>query len=209
MLGINVYALTYRGCDYASVSRMKSLVTNINVAYDYRIIDNKAYFSVTLTNIFPEVYFVDSSTGNKYTYNNTNNGEITIYNYTINSGSYKFYSNLSECYGTSLGTKYYKFPSYNIYYNSESCKDIPNFSLCQKWISVNYSNYEFENLVKKYKEDLDVTDEEEDIPIIYEKSILDDIVNIYINNYYYFLIAIIVLCAVVMIITRRKDRFKL
>ena len=34
---INSSALTYGGCDYSTVSRMKSIVKNINISYDYTI----------------------------------------------------------------------------------------------------------------------------------------------------------------------------
>ena len=205
----NIYALTYNGCDYSDISRIKSLVTNINISYDYKIIDNRAYFDVTITNMFPDAYFVDSSNSKTYTYNDTNDGEITIYNYQVSSGSYKFYSALDTCYGTSLGTKYYKFPTYNIYYNSSICSDVPNFSLCQKWANVNYSSNEFERLVNEYKEKLNKIDEEEKEIIDYEKTFLDRLVEIYVGNYYYFLAAIILVCLIIMIVTRRKNRFKL
>ena len=204
-----VSALTYNGCDYSTISRMKSLVTNVNITYDYRIINNKAYFDVTLTNVFPGSYFTDLNTGITYTYENTNNGEITIKNYEGNSGTYKFYSSLSECPATFLGNKYYKFPTYNIYYNSEECKDIPNFSLCQKWVSVNYSSTTFKEKVGEYKESLNDINEADEQEIVYDKTFLDRIVELYINNYYYFLVAIIFICCVIMIINRRKNRFKL
>ena len=204
-----VEALTYGGCEYKTISRMRSLISNINISYDYKIVNNKAYFDVTITNLFPDVYFVDSYDRKKYTYSDANNGEMVIKNYPINSGSYKFYSNLSDCYGVSLATKYYKFPSYNIYYDSDTCKEIPNFSLCQKWVSVNYSSSEFAKLVEDYKDGLKEDIKEEEKKIQYEKTSLDELVNFYINNYYYFLTAIIVVCLAIMIITRRKNRFKL
>ena len=52
-----ISALTYGGCDYSDVARMKSIVTNINLSYDYKIIDNEAYFDVTLSNLTKDIYF--------------------------------------------------------------------------------------------------------------------------------------------------------
>ena len=38
----DIQALTYGGCEYSVVSRLKSLVSNVNVSYDYYIKDNSA-----------------------------------------------------------------------------------------------------------------------------------------------------------------------
>ena len=204
----NVSAVNYGGCDYSAISRMKSIVKNINVSYDYHIVDGVAYFDVTLTNITPDLYFVDSLGEKYYTYSSTEEGEIIITNYT-SSGNYRFYSNVDECYGISLGTKYYTLPTYNKYYESDTCKEIPNFSLCQKWASVNYSEEKFESLALSYKNTIK---EEEEIPDdVVKKSngAFDKIAELYINYYYYFLGGIIIACSTIIIIKRRNDKFKL
>lgn len=202
----SVKSLTYGGCDYSTVSKFKSLVSNINIYYDYHISGNQAYFDITLTNITPNMYFLDMEKNITYTYNDTNNGEITIKGYSNQSGSYKFY--LQECNNVLLGTKYYKFPTYNIYYNDPLCSDIPNYSLCRKWVDINYSYDEFERRVEEYKSRV----EEEDLKptnIEYHKSILEIIADIYVNYYYYFFIAIILVCGSIIFINRRKNKFKL
>lgn len=203
---INTFALTYGGCDYSTVSRMRSIVNNINVSYDYTIKNNMAYFHVTINNMTDDIYFYDISTRRSYYYADTNNGELTIYNYT-NSGSYKFYSNNKSCKGITLGTKYYNFPTYNYYYNDPLCLDIPNYSLCQKWIKVNYNIYEFEQMVNEYKNSKEEIKEE--VVIEYKKTFFDKIVDLYIKYYYYFLGGIIVMLTPVIIISDRKNRFKL
>ena len=204
----NVRALTYGGCDYSSVSRMKSLVNNINISYDYRIIDNVAYFDVTLNNITPEMYFWDTLTNETYTYADTQNGEITIHNYTGTSGNYKFYSAMSDCYGTALGTKYYSFPNYNIYYTNALCSDIPNYSLCQKWVKINYSYDKFEKIIFAYKDSLNSQEPIEE-QVEYKDNILNKIVEFYVSYYYYFLVAVILICGIIILIKRKKDKFKL
>lgn len=204
----NVDALTYGGCDYSIVSKLKSLVSNINISYDYHVVNNQVYFDVTLTNITPNMYFLDTTTDITYTYNNTNNGEITLRNYSNQSGSYKFYSQGNGCDGILLGTKYYKFPTYNIYYNDPLCSDIPNYGLCQKWVSVNYSYDKFERTIKEYKASLEITPPKEE-EVEYNKSIVDIIVELYIKYYYFFLIAIILVCGSIIFIKQRKDKFKL
>lgn len=204
---INSSALTYGGCDYSTVARMKSIVSNINISYDYTIINNEAYFNVTINNLTGDIYFYDTETGKNYYYTDTNNGEITIYNYKT-SGSYKFYSNNNFCRDISLGSKYYNFPEYNVYYTDSLCSDIPNYSLCQKWASINYSRDEFEQKVSEYKNSKEQI-EEEKINVEYEKTILDIIVELYIKYYYYFLGGLILICSIIIIINYRKNRFKL
>lgn len=203
----DIKALTYGGCDYSTISKLESFVNNINISYDYYFVDNIPYFNVTLNNITQDMYFWDTLTDKTYTYSDTNGGEITITGYTGKSGRYKFYSNLVECYGISIGTKYYKFPSYNRYYNNPLCSDIPNYSLCQKWVAVNYSYQEFESLITEYKNKSNEKD-----PIInlnHNKTIFDVIVDFYVNYYYYILISIIVICSSIIIVKRRNNKFDL
>lgn len=203
---INCSALTYGGCDYSTVSRMKSIVSNINISYDYSIINGESYFNVTLNNLTRDIYFYDSFNRREYYYTDTNNGEITIYGYK-DSVKYKFYSSNGACYGTYLGVKYANFPKYNIYYEDPLCSDIPNYSLCQKWANVNYSRTEFEKMVFEYKNKQEV--EEEKIVIQYEKTFFDKIIELYINYYYYFLGGIIIVLLPIIIIYNKKNRFKL
>lgn len=208
LLGFSVSALTYGGCDYSTVARMKAIVTNVNLSYDYRVIDNVAYFDVTLNNLTEDIYFYDTITEKKYYYGDTNNGEITISNYKVSSGSYKFYSSKNECFGVSLGTKYYNFPVYNQYYTDPLCKDIPNYSLCQKWGYVNYSRDEFEKKVLEYKNSTSI-EEDKDINIEYKKTFLEKIIDMYINYYYILLGILIFVCSAIIIINNKKNQFKL
>lgn len=207
MLPINIYGLSYGGCEYSVISKLKSLVTNINLSYDYRIENNTAYFDVTLTNMTPDMYFYDMTNRKYYYYSDTNNGEIIIKNYNNKSGTYKFYSAKNECYGLSLGSKYYKLPSYNKYYNDELCANNSNYSLCQKWSEINYSREEFLKLINDYKNNKE--EEEFEGNITYDKEFFDYLAEFYINYYYYLLIAIIVICGGIIIYNKRNNKFKL
>ena len=202
----NIFALKYGGCDVSEISRLKSLESNINLYYDYYMGDYEPVFSVTITNIPPNVYFRDSNTNKYYYYSNTNNGEITINGYNGQPGSYKFYSSLENCSDILLGTKYYNFPSYNRYYNNYLCEGLDDFSLCQKWADVKYDSEQFQKMVNEYKNNK--TDEEE-IIIEYKPSLLSIISDFYAKYYYYFLPIIIVIGIIVIIIDRKKNKFKL
>lgn len=210
LLPINVLGLKYGGCDYSVVSRMQSIVTNINISYDYHITNDVVYFDVTLNNLTPDVYFYDTISKKEYYYKDTNNGEIIIRNYTNygSSGVYKFYSNINDCYKISVGTRYYKIPNYNPYYNDELCKGIENYSLCNKWTSVNYSYDEFKSKIEKYKTK-EKPEENKIDEVKYEKGIIDYIVSFYIKYYYIILIFIIIVFSAIIFIKRKKDKFKL
>lgn len=209
----NIGALNYRGCDSSKISRLKSLISNINISYEYKLINGTPSFDVTINNIPSDVYFVDSKdiyygeVQKKYYFSDTKNGELTIYNYYGKGGSYKFYSNIQGCKEVLLGKKYYKFPVYNPYYGDSLCEGISNYSLCQKWVNVSYSHQEFEEKINEYKKSKEIKQENQNIT--YEKTIIDYIVDLYVKYYYLFLIGIIVVFIPVIIVKKRKDKIKL
>lgn len=205
---INASALTYGGCEYSVVSRMKSIVKNVNISYDYKIINNEAYFDVTINNLTDDIYLYDVKNDKKYYYKDTFNGELVINNYKVNSGSYRFYSNKKECYGISLGVKYYNFPHYNKYYTHFLCEDITDYSLCKKWAKINYSEVEFEEYILNYKNKKEES-EEETVEVVYEKTFFDKLIQIYIDYYYYFLGGLIIIFTPIIIIYNKKNRFNL
>ena len=203
----NCKALSYGGCSYSEISKLKSFVSNINISYDYYIFNNKAYFNLTLNNITPGIYFIDSYTGKTYNYNYTNDGEITIYDYDNFKGNFNFYSSLEQCYGVKLGIKYYKFPQYNIYYEDPLCLENRSFSLCQKWQKVTYSYSEFKNKIEEHNKVVENEQIAEEQYVEYQKTILDRFVEFYTKYYYILLGGIIVVCVIIMVISSRKNRF--
>lgn len=205
---INSYSLTYKGCEYSEVARMQSIVSNINLSYDYKIIDNQAFFDITITNITDDIYIYDTFNDRYYYYKDTVEGELTVYNYKITSGSYKFFSNNQNCYGMSLGTKYYTLPLYNKYYGDPLCEEVPNHSLCQKWKDVNYSYEEFEKIISEYKNSKPIENEDK-VEIVSQNSFIDSLINVYIKYYYFFLVLVIVVCSVIIAINNKKNKFKL
>lgn len=202
-----VKSLSYGGCEYSQISRLKSLVSNINITHDYYIQNNQAYFNITLTNLVPEVYFIDSNSKIKYTYANTQNGQITIYGQTNTQVSYRFYSNLNMCPGIKLSTKYYKLPTYNIYYNNDLCKGIETYNLCKKWTKNNYSYDEFKELIIDYKNKKAEQESKKEVEVVYEKTFLNYFIEFYVKYYYFLLIGIIVICFIAMYLNKKKNGF--
>lgn len=206
LININIKALTYGGCEYSTISRLKGLVSNINFTYDYYIEDNNAYFNLTIVNLVPDLYFIDSYTGKKYSYYDSNNGELVIPGIGINQGTLKFYSAREECYGVSLNSKYYKFPTYNKYFTDPLCIGNPSYSVCKKWAKINYSYSEFKQVIEKQEEK---QEEKNEIIIEYEKTLLDKIVEFYLKNYYLILPLIILISSVLMMTNKKKNSFKI
>lgn len=202
----NALALKYGGCEYSDVSKMKQLVTNVNVTYTYKIVNNIAYYDVTLTNLTKDMYVVDSTTKQKYY--SFPNGELTIRNHVAGSVTFKLYSNKSECRNILLGSKYASLPFYNIYYSNDICKDLDSFLYCKKWGTRTYTYAEVKKAVDDYyeqmKRDERVTPEPVRIKTFWEK-----LLDFYIKYYIIILLSIIALCIIGIQIRKRKNRFKL
>lgn len=205
---IRVDALSYKGCDYKTVSNLKKLVNNINISYDYNLQNEVAYFDITITNIPANTYFIDSYSDKMYTSENINNGEIIITGYNNNSGRYDFYSADGNCYGVNLGMKYYKFPIYNIYWNDDICNEFSNSKICQKWVEERYGYNKIVETIDEYKKSL-AEKKENNKQMASKPTFIDKIVGIYIRYYYIFLPIIIFACMIYIFINNKKNKFKL
>lgn len=203
-----IKAITYGGCEYSQISKLKSYVSNINLSYNYYIIDNQAYFDIVLSNIVPGIYFIDSETGITYSYESSDEGEIVIKD-KINgrNGSFKFYSELFDCYGLKLGDKYYKLPTYNIYHTDPLCVENPSSKFCKKWREITFSYDELKKALEQKesekKEDEEIINE----PVPYETTFWDSFIRFYTEYYYIILILIILVCISIMLIDKKKNRF--
>lgn len=202
----SVSALTYGGCDTSVIARMKQVVANINISYDYKIINDKVYYDVTISNLTNDIYVRDNY-GNREYYN-YNNGELVIPNIDNNSLSLRFNSNINDCRGLLLGTRYDQFPIFNKYYDDEVCKNMEDFLYCNKWTPKEYSYEEVQTAVKKYNEGLN-NNPEEPTKEIYKKTLFDKIIDFYVKYYIVFLVGIIGICIVIILIHRKKNQFKI
>ena len=206
-----VLAKSKTKCDYTLVSNLKKLVSNINITYTYHLSDDMANFDITLTNIPNDVYFIDNSNKQKYYYSDTNNGVITISNYASGKVSYAFYSNNNDCLNEKLMVKNVNLPYYNKLYNSEECMNIPDYSLCQKWITNNYNYYDYLDKINKYNSQL--TSDKIDDNIDYEIKWFDRFIK-FCLSYYYIVMPMIILVIVgiiyiVKLIKFKKNRFEI
>lgn len=201
----NVRALSYAGCDFSDVARMKQIVSNINVSYNYRIVNDEAYFDVIINNLTNDIYVTDNYY--KGEFHNFINGELVLYNVKANSIYLKFNSNRLECRGLLLGNKYEQFPIFNKYYDDEVCSGIKGLSYCNKWVNKEYTFEEVKSAVEKHNSITPKT--EEPTQVIYKKTLLDKVIAFYLKYYYIVLAAVIVFCVTIIIINKRKNQFKI
>ncbi len=136
-------------CDWAEISAEKNLARNISWSYEYYLKNNQMYFDITVSNVYGNLYIIDTSTGKKY-----EKTEFTIKGIKDNSKiSFDIYSKKCE---VSVGSKDISLPTYNKYHGTEYCKGISEFSACKKWQTL--SSTITEEVLKKqtseYREEL-------------------------------------------------------
>ena len=156
-------------CEKEEMTRLKELARKIEFDYDYKLVNDKAVFSINAINLNEDLEvlivedywslnykeFKDDGT-KKGTLNNFNPGEkvvITIKGYVDN-----------WCSGKTVLTKTVKLPYYNYFYDSEKCRGNEDFKYCKQLIDSNITKESFENefaLYLKNKENKPKEEEKE------------------------------------------------
>lgn len=195
-------------CSNLDKANQRALATNLNISYQENIRNNSANFDITITNITENLIVRDALNNRDYRYGHDRNNpsEITIFGFS-DGGSYKFeiYTDLEHCEDDLLHVIYATVPKYNPYYNDELCDGIENYRMCQRWVNFDISYQEFVENVNQYKKSLVIDEEEEPITEV-ETSIIDYLINFWINYYYYVLGVIIIGCLFVIYRLRNKNK---
>ena len=187
-------------CSDSEIIRLQNIAKNINYSYEYDETEEK--FSITFTNLNDEIIIRSSTTGRSY------NGikEIKINDFI--SGNYKFniYAKDNKCTKDILATKYIELPYYNVFYNSELCDGINNYSYCQKWQKNSVSYDVWYSKVTKYRNSIkEVKKEEIDNSGLFDK-IGNIIMKFYVNYYYIILpLIIIILCSIIYAKNKKEE----
>jgi len=191
-------------CNNESKVKYSEMAKNISVNYEYQEVDNDVIFNIKITNI-PETFIIEDVRNHK-TYNYSSS-ELVIPNVSKNT-SYKFNVLKDDqfCSWEIFYTHYINIPAYNYYYKDEVCKGIEDYKLCNKWLNINLSYDEWKNKVIEYKNSLNQDDD-----IIRDekgKSILDIIIDFYLDWYYLILPSIIIISlASIYLYNRKHDLF--
>lgn len=184
-------------CDNRSMAGYRELAGNIRVYTDYRIVQNQAFFDITITNIPRDVYIVDTSSNKTYQFENfTTYSELIIKDYRENQRiTFDVYVNTGGCYGQKLTTIYANLPNYNEYSSEEVCQGAEEFSLCQKWGNVSHGYNDFITQVNEYKIKKKQNTTNPYVPK--EPGVKDKILE-FIGDYYIFLIGGIALIVLLL-----------
>jgi len=200
-----IYAL----CDYKEKSELQSLAGNLNFTYNYEEngegINSNVKFSITITNMHPNLYIVDQTNIQVYNYND--NGEIVIDGYSPGSTiQFIVYGNTTNCMSVELMNNYITLPSYNHFYRDTVCDGVSNYKLCNRWTKVDMSYDEFKRKVEQYKEGLSIKEE----PITEKETDLIEKIITFLSKYSLYIFGlIIVVCSGLIIYLKRKDDFDL
>ena len=142
-------------CDSKEFARLKELAKKIDFDYDYKLVNDKAVFSVSAYNLNSDlrVLIIEDYYSDKYkefkdnathtaTLNNFEAGTkvtITIKGFVAN-----------WCSGKTILTKTVKLPYYNYYYSEELCKGHEDFKYCKQLIESNISKEQFDKQYQEY-----------------------------------------------------------
>jgi len=191
LLGINI---TYAVCSSEEQNNLNSLAVNVKANYEIKYEEIKLapgdnypegltpeerenyryknyYFNIYITNLIEELYVTVydsvSRETTKYTYNDSENGVITIRqddrnnlrNYTIKVYS----SDKTNCKDKVLYTIYLSLPRYNSLSEFEVCDDIPEYYLCHEYVTFDEATADdFLGKVEKYIADKNKGDNSND-----------------------------------------------
>src|SRR5574344_1157653 len=177
---MNIKAYSY--CSTSDAIRYQKLASNIGYNYTYEELENDAIFTIKLYNVHKELFIKDVINDKLY-YPDTNKdlSEIVISNFKSGYAyGFQIYTTLNGCEDRNFYSLYITIPKYNKFYKYDECKNIPEFTYCQKWASFNLSEEQFIEEVKKYKnKDNQEEEKKEDINV---NTILDFILK---YNYYF------------------------
>lgn len=197
-LAINVKADS--NCDKNELARLKELARKVEFDYSYKLVDEKAVFSINAVNTNEELKLIvgdilgdyrefDDNGSNKASLNDLKPGErVTI-------KTLAFVPNF--CSFHELTSKTIILPYYNYYYDEEKCKGNEDFKYCKLLINSNITQSEFDRQFELY---LKNKQEKGDNPI----AAKEDNTGLYITIVAIVLAIIVVVLIIVNIVNRRK-----
>lgn len=179
-------------CDYKNLSDYRSLAGNINVTYSYRMEEGKPVFDVTISNIYDDMYIIDTYQNKQYTKKDfTSDNELIIKGYPDDlTLRYQVYGYIFGCPNQQLITKYVTLPNYNEFSTDKACVGAEEYSLCQRWGAVSVDYEEFLSKVQAYKE----RKKAQNNPIIFDdEKTFWDYVFTFVGNYYVYLVSLVII----------------
>lgn len=190
-------------CSKNNMLEVKEKANNITLETQFNKNENNidtGNFNITFKDLTQELYILNQTTGEKYYYNNTDNGTFTIYN--LPTGNYVFKVHYEVCYSELMRTINYKLPKYNHYANDKLCEGLKDeIEICSRTYQGNLTKEEFEKKVKEYRNELGIKEPEELPNTTFEK-----IINLLLKYYSYIIIGIIIIVAITLKLVINKKR---
>ena len=207
VLPISVFARAKTGCDYSVLSKLKKYASNVNIAYDYKIVDNEAYFTITINNLVPDIYVLDESTGKTYNYSSSNNGELVISDiHGVKNLKIKIMSSNPICNNKLLLTSYLTLPVYNKYSTDSLCDGLDNYKLCYTFLDTSLTYDEFKESVEAYRNRKPAEEEE---PVVKEhvKTEWEKFLDFMIKYGIYIMAGLAIIITIISIRINKKNKF--
>lgn len=191
-------------CDNRVLLEQRDKARNVNISYSYVMENGEPIFSVTLSNLFEDMYVVDKLTGKTYHSDKfTTDGELVIEGYRDDLKiRYVVYSKVYGCYGESLINLYATIPNYNEFSADKVCVGAEEFSLCQRWGAVSVDYDTFVAKVKAYKEQ---KANSISTPVFKQEKTWLDYIFSFVGKYYVYLVSLVII--LVLLISALKKVF--
>lgn len=172
-------------CGYEEKAKLNNEVANVKANYEIkeRVLDRGEYsppdgleneeyvaktdyIEVHILNITKNMYVVVTNDLNNetvtYGFDDTNNGNISFTRTELDSlitYTIKVYaSNETGCEGSALKTLYVSLPRYNDYSTYDICKELPDYYLCQRYVT--YESVGYDIFFTRIREQLDKKEED-------------------------------------------------
>ena len=203
LLFFTINPQTYALCSKNEMIEMKDKAYSITFETQYakdEYGNDTGDYNIIIKNLISDFYIKNETTGDRYYFDNSDNGILTINN--LKTGSYTFKVIYDVCSSETLRTINYKLPKYNQYVNNPLCKELKEqVDICSRNYQETLTEEEFQKKIKEYRNNLGIKDEEQEPKTLFEK-----IVKILIKYYPYIILSIIVLIIISIKLIVNKKR---
>lgn len=187
--------ITHAECDYQRQAELSRLASNVQISYNYAIVNGYPEYTVNISNITNDIYMMDSL-GSTFASKSEFSQKYYLWN---NEVDYTIYSNDNNCKGEVLLTKHISFPRYNQYSVLPECQKYASSELCSIWYDTSsYSQEQFINALTRTSSI--------EKPKIEETSLSETILDVIMDNLVYVILSVIGILILVIFIVLKVVR---
>ena len=222
-----IFAEGNNKCEIIELGKLREYASSINAnvisGIEETKIDNEQaeenYLYIKIYNMNSSMRLVVTNDNNsqkhELTYRNIgSDGSITlkqtainkVINYTID-----VYGGVNtNCYSEKLRTIKVTVPKYNYYSNLEMCSTIPDYYLCQEYITFDIDGSTASDKINEYREKIDKELEEKEVKTEEKNKSVIKKARTFFSDYKYILIGLLVILGVIItiiILKRKRSEF--